>query len=79
MGLAELVRAGSVLHSGDPLLDTHVLGAEKSARGDAWVFTRQGSGYVDGAYAAAGAVHLARTLPATPGKPRLIVPRAATQ
>jgi hypothetical protein len=37
------------------------------------VFSRKGEGHVDAAYAAAGAVHLARTLPAPVGKPRLVV------
>jgi hypothetical protein len=74
MGFAELVRAEQVLHSGDPLLDAHVLAAERLARGDAWVFSRKGgSGHVNAAYAAAGAVHLARTLPKPVGKPRVIV------
>ena len=33
-------------------------------RAQPWVFVRQGTGPIDGAYALAGAVHLARTLPA---------------
>lgn len=74
MGLAEQVKAGAVLHSGDPLQDAHVLGAQKLKRGDQWVFSRRGGGgHCDAAYAAAGAVHLARTLPQPVGKPRLIV------
>ncbi|MEU4675745.1 terminase [Micromonospora sp. NPDC023737] len=73
MGFAELVTAGQVLHSGDPLLDAHVGAAERLRRGDAWVFSRKGDGHVDAAYAAAGAVHLARTLPSPVGKPRVIV------
>lgn len=73
MGLAELVQAGQVAHSDDPLLNAHVGGAERLKRGDAWVFSRKGEGHVDGAYAVAGAVHLARTLPAPVGRPRLIV------
>lgn len=66
MGFAEQVGSGEIAQSDDPLLNAHVLGAEKAPRGDAWVFTRRGAGHVDGAYAAAGAVHLARTLPPPP-------------
>jgi hypothetical protein len=62
MGFAEQVHALAIAHN-DPLLDAHVLAAEKLHQGDGWRFTRRKSGYVDAAYAAAGAVHLARTLP----------------
>jgi len=72
MGLAEQVLSGQVLHSNDPLLDAHVLGTEMAARGDAWVFARRTGGPVNGAYAVAGAVHLARTLPPRVGKPRIV-------
>jgi hypothetical protein len=82
MGFAELVKAGEIVHSDDALLNAHVGGAEKLRRGDAWVFTRKGAGpsktedantsHVDGAYAAAGAVHLARTLPPPPAKPVIL-------
>lgn len=73
MGLADVVQAGQVAHSDDPLLAAHVGGAERLRRGDGWVFSRKGEGHCDGAYAVAGAVHLARTLPAHVGKPRLVV------
>jgi Phage Terminase len=73
MGLAELVKARQVLHPNDPLLNAHVTAAEKLIRGDVWVFSRKGEGHCDAAYALAGAVHLARTLPKPIGKPRLIV------
>lgn len=63
MGLAEQVKAGEVVHPNDPMLTAHVGAAQKLVRGDAWVFTRKGTGPIDGAYALAGAVHLARTLP----------------
>jgi hypothetical protein len=63
MGFAELVTAGQVAHSGDPLLDAHVAVAERLRSGDTWRFSRKGDGHVDALYAAAGAVHLARTLP----------------
>lgn len=72
MGFAELVKAEQVAHSDDPLLNAHVGGAEQLKRGDAWVFSRKGDGHVDAVYAAAGAVHLARVLPAPVGKPRII-------
>jgi hypothetical protein len=62
MGFSEQVSAKRIAHSGDPLLDAHVAGAEKLMHGDGWRFSRRGSGHVDAAYAAAGAVHLARTI-----------------
>jgi len=68
MALPELVRAGEIVHAGDPMLDAHVASAQRLRRGDGWVYQRQGTGPIDGAYALAGAVHLARTLPAPAGK-----------
>jgi hypothetical protein len=73
MGFAEQVASGSVVHNDDALLNAHVGGAEPLKRGDGWVFSRRGEGHVDAAYAAAGAVHLARALPPPMGKPRLVV------
>lgn len=73
MGFAEQVTSLRVLHSDDPLLNAHIEEAEPLKRGDTWVFVRRGDGHVDAAYAAAGAVHLARTLPPPIGKPRLVV------
>lgn len=64
MGFAEQVRSRMIARGDDPLLDAHVKAAEKLYHGDGWRFTRRGAGQVDAAYAAAGAVHLARTLPA---------------
>ena len=72
MGFAEQVRSRALVHSGDPLLDAHVAAAEKMYHGDGWRFTRKGAGQVDAAYAAAGAVHLARTLHGAV-KPRMTV------
>ncbi|WP_435070444.1 terminase [Amycolatopsis thermoflava] len=72
MGFAEQVTSRQIAHSGDPLLDAQVEAAERKMRGDAWVFIRRGVGHVDAVYAAAGAVHLARTLPAPVGKPRIV-------
>ncbi len=73
MGFVEQVVAERVVHADDPLLNAHVGLAEKLRQGDRYVFSRRGEGHCDAAYAAAGAVHLARTLPAPVGKPRLIV------
>lgn len=64
MGLAELVESGEVAHSDDPLLNLQVGGAERLWYGDQWRFVRKGAGHCDAVYAVAGAVHLARTLPA---------------
>lgn len=72
MGFAELVKAGQLARTDDPLLDSQVTGTQKLKRGDRWVFARSGAVHVDGVYAAAGAAHLARTLPTQVGRPRLI-------
>lgn len=66
MGLATHVASGSLQHPNDPMLNAHIGSAAKLRRGDMWVFGRRGTGPVDGAYAVAGAVHLARTLPPLP-------------
>jgi hypothetical protein len=77
MGLAELVTAGGMVHSGQALLDHQAEHAEKKPRGDGWVFARSGGGHVDALYAIGGAAHLARTLPTAVGKPRIILPRTS--
>jgi hypothetical protein len=66
MGLAEQVTAGQIVHPNDPMLNAHIGATQKLTRGDAWVFGRKDSGPIDGSYAAAGAVHLARILPPAP-------------
>lgn len=63
MGLGDLVIAKQLVHPRDALLTTHATGAQKLHRGDGWVLTRHGATPIDGAYALAGAAHLARTLP----------------
>lgn len=63
MGFAEQVRTLAVAHQDDPLLNAQQSMTEKSWRGDGWVFTRRGAGHCDATYAAAGAVHMARTTP----------------
>jgi hypothetical protein len=73
--LAEQVTGRRLLHAGDGLLTSHVTGAKRFQVADGWRFVRRGVGHVDAAYAAAGAVHLARTLPASVGRPRILVAR----
>ena len=63
-GFADMVAAARVLHPDDPLLNAHVAGAQKLHAGDGWRFARKGAGHVDALYAAAGAVHVVRTVPA---------------
>ncbi len=66
MGFAALVHEHRIVHSGQESLTDHMGNAEKRSRGTngEWVFDRrEGAGHVTGAYAAAGAVHLARTIP----------------
>ncbi|GAA2543737.1 terminase [Pseudonocardia hydrocarbonoxydans] len=70
---ADLVVARRVLHPGDPLLDAHVAGASKLHQGDSWRFTRRCVGHVDALYAAAGAAHVARTLPVERPLPRPMI------
>lgn len=65
MGLAKEVLGERIRHTSDPLGDAHILPAEKLYSGARWVFSRKG-GHCDAAYAIAGAVHLARSLPASP-------------
>lgn len=69
---ADLVASRRIVHPGDPLLDSHVAGAQRLHVGDGWRFVRRGVGHVDAAYAAAGAVHAALATPSV-GKPRLII------
>lgn len=76
MALRSLVNAGEIVHSGDPLQDAHIRGAEKVDRGDTWVFGRRGRGHCDAAYAAAGAVHLARSMPPPIKVRKLVVVRS---
>lgn len=64
MGLQDLVQVGEIVHPKDEMQTAHIMSASKLRRGDRWVFTRKATGPIDGAYATAGAVHLARLLPA---------------
>lgn len=71
MGLVDAVFTGLVSHPDDPVLNAHVSAAQKLYTGDTFKFRRQGSTPIDGAYALAGAVHLARMLP--PPRPPLAI------
>jgi hypothetical protein len=82
MGFADLVDNRQLVHADDELLTTHVSAAEKLYQGPVWVFARRlnedgveldSGSPVDAAYAAAGAVHQARLLPAAPRRTRLVV------
>jgi hypothetical protein len=66
MGFADLVAARRVVHPDDPLLTSHVVAVQRLKQGDGWRFTRLGAGHADAAYAAAGAVHTALTVPFKP-------------
>lgn len=76
MGFAEQVKNRRIAHSDDPLLNTQAAMTEKSWMGDGWRFTRRGAGHCDATYAAAGAVHLARTMPPR-RRARVVRPRDA--
>ncbi len=74
MAFADQVQAGQVLHAGDALLSTHVGAAQKHWSGDTWRFARpRTGGDIDAAYAAAGALHLARIDGAAPPRPAVFV------
>lgn len=79
MGFAELVKSQEVVHSDDPLLNAQVTGAEKLHQGDAWRFTRRGAGHCDATYGAAGAVHIARTMPPPPARMFVVSPDASPE
>jgi hypothetical protein len=78
MGFADLVEGRQIIHPDDELINAHMADTEKLWKEDVWVFARRGSktapaGPIDAAYAAAGAVHLARKLPAPPRRTRLVI------
>lgn len=75
MGFDERVNAGQIARIPDELLDAHVAAAERLKTGDVWRFSRRDPDKpVDCLYAAAGAVHLARTLPPGLGEMRILLP-----
>ena len=70
---ADLIKARKIVHKGTTLLNDHATGAKRLDQGDGWRFVRRGAGHVDAMYAAAGAVHLARTIPAYAPPPKSAV------
>lgn len=61
---ADLVIGRQILHNDDPFLNAHIAVAQKLNSGDGWRFVRRGgTGHVHGAYAAAGVVQVAVTMP----------------
>lgn len=64
------VAGGRLVHPNDPLLNAHVHAATKLRTGDGWRFGRTDGGQVDAAYAAAGALYLARMIPEDVPMPR---------
>lgn len=72
MGFAEQVSAGEIEHLGQDLFDFQVKAAGKRWVAKRWEFDWTKDIALDAAFAAAGAVHLARMLPAPVGPLRLI-------
>lgn len=73
MTLAEMVDQRSIAHNAEEPLNTHVLAASKKYNGDRWVMERpRNDVHIDAAYAAAGAVYLANTMP-PPSKMGLVI------
>jgi hypothetical protein len=69
-----MVHARKIRHNSDPLLNNHVLAAEKFPVGDRFKFSRRGAGQVDALYAAAGAVFACRNLGPVVEPARIILP-----
>lgn len=63
MGMEEQAAAGHLRHAHDPLLDLHIKQTQQLPQGDGWRFARRGQAPIDAPYAAAGAIHAARTIP----------------
>lgn len=70
MGLRRLVAAKGINHPDDPLINAHVAAATKKPSADGWRFQRLDDGDIDAAYATAGAVYVALTLP-QPARPNI--------
>lgn len=70
--LADLAKAGRVVHPADALLDAQAHAAAKLPSADGWRFTRKGGGHVDAVYAAAGAVSQALAQPVQRARIRIL-------
>lgn len=71
-GLVDMITTRRLLHPSDPLLNSQAIGAQRKDGADGgFRFVRVGAGsaHVDAVYAAAGAVHIARTLPPPQRRP----------
>jgi hypothetical protein len=68
-GLIDVVTGRRLLHPKDPMLDAQASGAQRKDVGDGFRFVRLGAAHVDAVYACAGAVHIARVLPAPTSRP----------
>jgi len=69
-GLVDMITTRRLLHPSDPLMNSQAIGAQRKDGADGgFRFVRVGAGsaHVDAVYGAAGAVHIARTLP-PPGR-----------
>lgn len=66
MGFDELITSGDLRQPDDPLLNAHVSNTTRRPYGPGWIYDRRGAAPIDAVYSAAGAVHLARTLPPPP-------------
>jgi len=62
MGMEEQAAAGHLRHAHDPLGDLHVRQTQQLKQGDGWRFARRDQAPIDATYAAAGAIHAARTI-----------------
>lgn len=72
MTFSDIVKHRGLIHRSSPLLDEHISQCSRYETGEigAWRFARKGQKPIDAAYAAAGAVHLARSLPRFVPPPR---------
>lgn len=63
MGMEEQANARHLRHTYDPLAERHIRQTQRIDQGDGWRFVRRGQAPIDGSYAMAGAIHVARMLP----------------
>ncbi len=73
MTLADQVRHRRILQPGDPLLDEHIARTNRIGSKSSWIFDRASIEPIDGAFAVAGAVHLALNAKPRRARRRIIV------